>query len=1511
MVFLSLFESNLTSMKSSISFYSNYTIYYFLVFSVLFISKTVCSQELVKEFPYSSEEYLTQIELHFERVNAKEKRDAKEFLKELEDKWQSDYYSDDVKEQIYITSNLMIKNKMRAAPYFMTYFNTLNAFIEQEFPLSTQSNWMKSCDLVLKNLRNADFISYLENSVSLIHDKIVYKNRTIEWKADGVWNLEVDTTIRYVFTNTNLVCYSKRDSSNIYNTYGTFFPLTNDWIGNGGKIDWQRAGFGKNDIYVNIKDYNIEMKKSSFTADSVEFFYFECFDIPLIGHLEERVLAGKTGNKAYFPSFISYIKTVKLPDLFQDIDFSGGFNMAGARLVGVGDKENPVVLTIKRNGEKVVTLRSNSFSIETDKIQSQYASITIHYMHDSIYHSGLRMSYSNTKRELSLIRDEKGLRADPFFDTFHKLDIFVEAVYWRIDENVFDFDMIKGMSKRAAYFQSNNRYSLKHYNEIQMYDESHPLYLLSQYVKENMSETVYILDYAKYLQMPYEQVKLQLLELAHQGFVMYDAFYDKVMVNDRLQFYLDARAEKVDYDVILFKSVPSKYANAELMLDSFDLKINNLQAIMLSDSQNLIIEPKDYIVVGKNRNFKFNGKITAGRFSFKATGCTFDYNTFKLDMPQIDSLWFWVEGEPLLTGGYERKDVQTALIDLSGDLLIDHPNNKSGLKSYDEYPIFNSKKESYAYYDHPSIEKGVYTSDRFYFSISPFILNSLNNAKTDNISFDGYLYSGGIFPDIEESLKVMDDYSLGFIKEIPESGYMAYGNKGSFYNTVKLSNQGLRGDGKLSYLTSQTMASDFIFYPDSMNVHADEFNLQASASGVEYPNVNGEIVYQHWMPYDDNMEIHTKENYLTMYDIIDNTRMKGRLDLAPTGLSGDGNLYYEVAVMESNNYKFKNSTFLADTSRFVDDGLILENFKANADYKDREIFFTSNGGSSLVEFSDNMFVCYMDEATWYMDKSTTAFSKQDATSLGDLAGMSTRDKVDYSYKGSEFISIHPNQDSLRFKSSMATFNTVNKEIVAKGVGRIRVADAAIFPDEGIVTILKDAEIVPLMNSVIMANTTTKYHEIESAEVKINGKNDYSGKGNYLYVDLNDNKQNIYFENIRVDTTYQTVASGTILKTDDFTLGPRFSFYGHANLLASRKTLEFEGGYKIKSGCIPKDHWISFKSIVEPKSIFLPVAQQPRAPDSSKMRKYLGIANSPSKRKIYSIFFEDKVDYYDSLLMTATGYLSYDEKSMEYRVSTKDKLLQLKRPDNYISMNSRSCAMHAEGNINFDIRTGDVQIKSYAIVDERSEDAEMKVAMAIDFHFSEKALSEIVTVFKENLDYTAYNLRSEFYKKVVGGFMGIKPADKYLGKIMLGDQKRVPVELQHTFFINEMDMKWQPSLHGYLNKGKINIGNFLKERINGEVTGYVELVKNKTVDEINIYFEIAEQWFFFTYSANLMQVLSSVEKFNEIIREDVVGKGNKHELDKSPVTGKKSKYRYNLLNMVRKKDDFLKRIKPYI
>jgi hypothetical protein len=361
-------------------------------------------------------------------------------------------------------------------------------------------------------------------------------------------------------------------------------------------------------------------------------------------------------------------------------------------------------------------------------------------------------------------------------------------------------------------------------------------------------------------------------------------------------------------------------------------------------------------------------------------------------------------------------------------------------------------------------------------------------------------------------------------------------------------------------------------------------------------------------------------------------------------------------------------------------------------------------------------------------------------------------------------------------------------------------------------------------------------------------------------------------------------------------------------LASRKELEFDGGFKINTGCINGDHWVAFKSIVEPENVLIPIPVQPRVPDISNTRKYAGIANSQTKREVYSIFLQDKVDYFDSVILSANGFITFDEGSNEYRISSKEKLLQLSRPDNYLSFNANSCKTFGEGKINIDVRTEDFVIQSYGNAVEKSGDADFVMASAFDFHFSEKALEEIINLFKAN-EYSGYDLNSDFYAKVAGGYMGIEAADKYLTRIALGQQKKSPDQLVHTLFFNEMKLKWQPATNSYISQGKINIGGILKGRINGEIVGIVEFRKIRSGDEVNIYFEIGGEWFYFNYQSNLLKAFSSLGKFNDLIIEDVTGKGDKNKVKEEKDDGKKSAFRYNIGD-TKKKDDFLTRVKPY-
>ncbi len=1465
------------------------------------------AQQNISGFPEESEMYFSSLEQHFKFVQKSKTKEAENFIQNLKIKWQSGFFSEEIKTQIYLTSNKMLTNKMSAMPFFSDYFTALIHLLEKNNDNKSAMAWLKAVHYFIENNYNREFSTFIRASDVFFTQNLIFSERTIKWKVNtNKYSIEfIEDSLKYVFPETDLICYTKGDSSNILNTGGTYFPFTNTWEGDGGKVSWERASYSIDSVYAELKHYSIPLQFSKFSADSVKFHHLHYFEKPLIGKLEEQVMASRRGSKAIYPKFVSYEKRWEIPNIFPNIDFMGGILIEGAQLLGFGDETTLASLVIKRNDTAFVKLRSTNFNILPDQIRSEYASVSIRYKNDSIYHSGLHINYSKENQMLSFFRDDHGLTANPFYNTYHQIDMYVEAVYWKMSENKISFDMAMGRTKSPARFESFNYFSEERFNKLKGLDLENPLLKLKRYSDENLSNIVYFDEFAKYLRMPKEQIQLLLLNMAHQGFLLYDAKNERAILGNKIKFYIKAHAGEIDSDIIRFESKPDKNeANAYLQIDNFDLQINGIDRIILSDSQNLIIEPANRsIVLGKNKDFKFDGKITAGRLSFATTQSSFDYDEFKLDMDSIDSLWFWVNGNPLPNGGFEREYVQSVIRDLSGDILIDHPDNKSGLKPLNEYPIFNSKKDSYVYYDNKNIQNGVYTKENFYFHVNPFIVSSLNNFSTDDISFEGYLSSSGIFPDITQALTVQEDYSLGFTKSLPPEGIMAYGNKGRLYNDINLSNKGLKGNGKLTFINSTTVSTDFVFLPDSMNVYAQTFELKPTINPVEFPRINGSNTYQQWLPYKETMFISSIKENINMYD--EETSMSGTLILQPTSLSGKGDIHFKIAKMSSNSYLFKNQTFDAQKTNFIDIGNTLSNFNAHTDYKLRNITFVSNDGTSIVDFPENLYICYMDQATWYMDKEITDYASSLGYNQTQFSGLSLRQLVDTKYNGSSFISTHPRQDSLTFVSARARFNSKEKIISAEGVHYIRVADAVIFPENSNITIIKNAEILPLQNSKIIANAITKYHEINNAIVKIKSRKLYSGSGDYIYTDKNNVRHPIHFKEINIDSTYQTIAQSEIFAEDNFTLSPEFYFRGNANLRASRKLMEFDGGFKIANNCMPGQSWIKFRSVIDPENLMIPIAVQPIVPDISRQQKFAGILSSAVKQKNYAAFLSDKIDYYDPLLLTAYGFIMYDEDSKEFRISSKEKLSQTILPDNYLSISTIDCSTYGEGKINLDVSFLDLSIESYGNIHLKDTKSDFRLGAAINFYFSKEALENIAKQFASTT-ITAVDNSNPYYSKMIAGFLGIDEAEQYIGKQLMSNLRRVPDKLAHTIFFNDLKLIWNPKTGSYISDGKIGIENFDINRVNALVTGNIEIKKSRFGDEITIYFEINNQWYFFGYYKNVMQVLSSNEDFNKIIRADMDSKSEKNQLKQEKGTEKHPNYRY-VLSKTYVKDDFLKRL----
>jgi len=785
--------------------------------------------------------------------------------------------------------NTVLKLKVRQHPDVMNFLSVFN-----QMTTSTASNfdqWLSCIEfLQSRNKKVKDFTDFVEFSGALLSSRTLYASRSCSWQ------LQKDCAFRIVFENNEIKVFvdkpvelyysSDKDNGTIYGTKGVYYYLDNKWVGDGGRLNWDRTGIPTTACWANLSRYEAVVKFPKFVADSVLFTNTNYFSKPIYGRVEEALSAKMEPEKYSFPKFRSYQKDFKMKDILPGVDYSGSFMMNGSKFI-TSDTKNPATLIFYRGGKPFITVNSVKFTITASRVVSENAAVKIYIDGDSICNNGITVRYLAQEKQVSLINDSKRNYYSPYSNSYHNLDMYCESIVWKMDADKLDFAML-GASGDQSYstFESNSYYSERKFREIQGIDQVSPVIRVYRYMQmRDMTYDFYMDEFAQAIKMDIMQAKSMIHTLAKSGLVSYNEAQGKVYVNDKLVDYAKASAKSKDYDYdALILESSAKNNNAELDLSSNALSVHGVEKFVLSDSQQVVIYPNQgELEVRKNRDINFNGRINAGRFIFYATNATFLYDDFKLDLPQVDSMIFYVTQ---FNNPQEEHIVYTPLHNLTGHLQIDQADNHSGLKKVtEEYPIFTSLKDSYVYYDRKDIHNGAYVRDKFYYTIHPFVVKNMVDFVTDSLSFNGVLTSAGIFPDIVEPLKVQPDYSLGFVRKTPRGGYDAYGGKGHFTNKLDLSYRGFRAEGQVDYLTSVMKSKTIYFMPDSMIAVSDTFYVKEQGA---FPDIRINRAMQRWYPYADSMRVSQLLNGPQFKMYHNDALLAGHTVLKPEGAYASG-----------------------------------------------------------------------------------------------------------------------------------------------------------------------------------------------------------------------------------------------------------------------------------------------------------------------------------------------------------------------------------------------------------------------------------------------------------------------------------------------------------------------------------------------------------------------------------------------------------------------------------------------
>jgi hypothetical protein len=1125
-------------------------------------------------------------------------------------------------------------------------------------------------------------------------------------------------------------------------------------------------------------------------------------------------------------------------------------------------------------------IRSNSnvFVFTDERILSRDAKVVMLLGEDSLYHPGLQLTYMNKNKEFTFLRDEKAtnMSRSPYYDTYHMFEIDAKVVKWKVGTNEVYFTSLMNSVINNAGFSSFNLFNKTNFDVFEGFDFQHPFFRIRSYLNKKEKKNFTAKEIGIVLHQPEHEASKILLHMTYLGFVDYDNDTKKGIVKDKFFDYLLNVVGRKDYDLINIQSnTEGGRENAVLNLRDLNLFVNGVPQVHISDAKRVNIFPKnEEIILKENRSIDFAGVIETGYYTFFGNSFHFDYEEFGVELEHIDSLQIKVVDYIDNFGDPVFKKVQSTIENITGTVFIDEPTNKSGIKDNAQYPIFKSAKDSYVYYDESSIAHGVYTRDTFYFRIDPYIIDSLNSFDAEGMKYTGTFYGGRIFEPFDEELQLRPDNSLGFIYETPENGVPIYEGIGRYYDTISMSNRGLKGGGKLEFLTSTTWSNEFKFYPDTMRTLANRYENVRQTAPFEGPEISAEKLNMIWKIEANKMFATTTKDRARMY--ADQGQFKGTFYMDSKGVEGHGHFKVEKGHFKSNNYQFNADQMLADVTDFKLKGLIEETFAMEADSLKTVVDFPSRTArfealSSLkpMFFPVNQYKSYLNTLEWSIDDEKLAlkgtsihrFKNGDHTLLPSPTKRIPR--------GALFVSTHPKQYELNYISPKTDIDLENNFIYSHDVKLIEVADATIFPGDGEFTIKPDARYNSLQKAEIEANNDTKYHKFYDVTANIRSAKNYSASGYYDYIDKNKQAHQIRFDIISVDSSEQTFARGKILGTDDFSISPAFKYRGDVSLYAPERFLTYDGFFNTTKTCdMYGDYWVKFNSQLNPDTILIPIDSV--TTDINQKRLYKGIMLEHDSIHILHRFFTPRHHYTDKYITTATGFLRYNEGGKKYEIAP---LAKFNNPDTLLDLianYSESCNMYGEGDISLTGDYGQVKFNNHgkAMYNHERDELLLDLFTTVDFFFTENAIKYMADTLKSFNGLETVNMLSDRYYDGISKMVGNKMTDQLLNEQKLfGAYKKFPDELKHTFVFSNLSFKWNQKDGTFHSFGKIGITSILDVQVNKYVKGAIQTGTSRTGDYFMIYLEFSPNyWYFFRYKRGIMLAVSSDPKFNEMIQE---------------------------------------------
>lgn len=1284
------------------------------------------------------------------------------------------------------------------------------------------------------------------------------------------------------FSRTDLILATKYDSTVLSGTEGSFLLDKYMFIGEGGKFDWTSAGFDPEEIYVNLEKYSFNTRNPYMEASNVSLSYKEKLTEEAKGYFEFKSIKHDSVGDAKYPKFISYENNLRLENIGDpNLIYIGGIALEGSRLIGASAYgRNSRLEFVDEEGRKFKT-QSKLFNFKDSIITSYKSRVAVYHGRDSITHPSVKTRFYTNEKRFVAIKDNNGYSIRPFNASFYNMSMEADIIDWDMKSDSMNISILNAKSLLPAYFKSADYYDFEEIKELTGVYNFNPLLVVYSYGAKKKTREFYVTELIDDLKLNDKAVRGAMQHLLFLDFIEYDEIGGRIFIKDKAIHFVRSKNNRKDYDDLLIPSLSTHKPNATLHTDSEELSVRGIDKFFISEILDVYIYPRNNeIRLLKNRDFEFDGQLFAGNFEFVGRNFTFRYDSFLVDLLNIDSVKFYIDGD----NQYQKKQVDNKLVSLeihegdslqvssnnstTGTLYINRPDNKSGRKIFPQYPIFDADRGAIVYFDTEETLGGAYDKS-VYFIVPPFGIDSLSSSDPSTIGFDGTFVTGGILPEFKEKLKIMDDNSLGFEHTIPQDGFALYGGPGKIYNKVQLDKNGLVGGGKIDYLSSSSYSENYVFYLDSMIAEGTNFKIEeGDYNGVSYPDIYTDNFDMKWIPHEDHMYVN---NLLDSFQLYNNSAtLNGFIDLSTSGVNGGGTMTTRGFESQSDEFTFSETNLLAKHSTFElasdnpDKPLIMgEDIRLEFDFnRDLADISPEIEGMAALDFPYAQIKTSISNAQWNLQEQKVYMTKPEEVDIENSYFYATREEL----------------DSLAFNAEAAEYDIQTSELKVSGIPYIIVADAMITPENNEVLILENAQIGELYNTSIVIDTLNEYHRLIDGTIQIHSRKNFSGDATYEFVNALKDTFNIKFGKFELwsdsqikNDRLQTVSSGIISEDNKLRISEGMHYKGDVTMYARNKALELDGFVQFDMTSRDNNSWIKYLSVNEE-------TQDVKFNFNSAITENGELLNAglhfgSLNNELYTTFAEDKKLDADEDFLKPDGIVYFNSDKGMFMIEDTAKTAGSKFSGKIFGYNDATGAIEFEGPLNFVENSADAKLTASGFGSGNINDGTFMVnsLLKFDYKLPDQALSLMAADLFEVIENfgapEAENDPDAFLYKIAE-LIGDRATLEYDKR---NQEEYLPItaftpKMIGSIVFSKVNMEWSSVHNAWYSKNRVGLSNILKADLNALLDGFIEIKRTAERGTVmNVFIQASSDcWYYFGFEDNRLTIYSSNDEFVDII-----------------------------------------------